>query len=374
MSNTNALFFSNTSVSSTSFIISVKTDNAGTSANNQFTIPTTTGTYNYNIDTVEHSLTGQTGDVTLTFSSAGTYDIEISGTFPRIYFNNGGDKDKLLDIKNWGSIVWDSMLDAFEGCDSLVNVTALDVPDLSSCTDLRFMFYRSDSLATINNIDSWDVSTITRLDGTFRDTSFNQDISSWDVTSVTRISGLFADSSFNQDISSWDVSNITIMDIAFSGSPFNQDISSWDVSNVTNMSNMFNGSSFNQDIGIWDVSSVTNMLSMFRSCPFNQDIGGWNTSSVLSMNAMFRFNSAFDQDISLWDINQVTDFNNFANGGTFSTVNYDAILIAWDAQGAMSFSGTVHFGSSKYTSGGAAETARTSLISKWGGITDGGAA
>jgi hypothetical protein len=49
-------------------------------------------------------------------------------------------------------------------------------------------------------------------------------------------------------------------------------------------------------------------------------------------------------------------------------------LIAWDAQGAMSYSGTVNFGGSQYTAGGAAEAARTSLISKWGGITDGGAA
>ena len=57
-----------------------------------------------------------------------------------------------------------------------------------------------------------------------------------------------------------------------------------------------------------------------------------------------------------------------------STANYDALLIAWDAKGAMSYSGTVNFGGSKYTSGGAADAARTSLISKWGGITDGGAA
>jgi hypothetical protein len=40
----------------------------------------------------------------------------------------------------------------------------------------------------------------------------------------------------------------------------------------------------------------------------------------------------------------------------------------------MSYSGTVNFGGSQYTSGGAAEAARTSLISKWGGIIDGGAA
>ena len=49
------------------------------------------------------------------------------------------------------------------------------------------------------------------------------------------------------------------------------------------------------------------------------------------------------------------------------------LLIAWDAQGAMSYSGTVNFGNSQYTLGGAAEAARTSLIAKWGGIIDGGA-
>jgi hypothetical protein len=83
----------------------------------------------------------------------------------------------------------------------------------------------------------------------------------------------------------------------------------------------------------------------------------------------------FDQNISSWDINQVSNFGNFMQSATgLSTVNYDALLIAWDAQGAMSYSGIVDFGTSQYTSGGAAEAARTSLISKWGGITDGGAA
>jgi surface protein len=92
------------------------------------------------------------------------------------------------------------------------------------------------------------------------------------------------------------------------------------------------------------------------------------------MRQMFRNATSFNQNISSWDINQVTDFSNFMFGVTLSTVNYDALLIAWDAQGAMSYSGTVNFGGSKYTSGGAAQAARTSLISKWGGITDGGAA
>ena len=91
------------------------------------------------------------------------------------------------------------------------------------------------------------------------------------------------------------------------------------------------------------------------------------------MREAFRDATSFNQDISSWDINQVSNFVNFMFNATLSTANYDALLIAWDAQGVMAFSGTVNFGGSQYTSGGAAEAARTSLISKWGGIIDGGA-
>ncbi len=80
------------------------------------------------------------------------------------------------------------------------------------------------------------------------------------------------------------------------------------------------------------------------------------------------------KSISNWDVNQMTDLSGFMGGGgtDLSTSNYDALLIAWDAQGAMSYSGTVNFGGSTYTLGSAAEIARTSLILKWGAITDGG--
>jgi surface protein len=162
-------------------------------------------------------------------------------------------------------------------------------------------------------------------------------------------------------------------------------MSGWDMSGVTNINNMFWGTggmdrAFNGDITNWDVSNVTDFGSLFggdyssANASFNRDIGGWNTSSALNMNRMFRYATSFDQDLSGWDINQVTNLLDFMNDVTLSTVNYDALLIAWDAQGAMSYSGTVNFGLSKYTAGGAAEAARTSFISKWGGITDGGPA
>jgi surface protein len=115
------------------------------------------------------------------------------------------------------------------------------------------------------------------------------------------------------------------------------------------------------------------MERMFQSCTsFNSDIGNWDVSNVTNMFILFQDCTSFDQDLSSWQISQVTNLQQFMTNCTLSTANYDALLIGWDAQGAMSYSGTVDFGNSQYTLGGAAEAARTSLISKWGGITDGG--
>jgi hypothetical protein len=90
------------------------------------------------------------------------------------------------------------------------------------------------------------------------------------------------------------------------------------------------------------------------------------------MSRMFASASSFDQDISAWDVNQNTNFIRFMSDVTLSTINYDLLLLAWDTQGAMSFSGTANFGLSKYTGGGEAAAARASLVTKWGGITDDG--
>jgi hypothetical protein len=80
---------------------------------------------------------------------------------------------------------------------------------------------------------------------------------------------------------------------------------------------------------------------------------------------------AFNQDISSSIIQSVVDANDFLTGATsFSTENYDKLLISWANQPHQS---NVVFGcSSKYTAGSAAETARNQLLSDGWTITDGG--
>jgi hypothetical protein len=63
---------------------------------------------------------------------------------------------------------------------------------------------------------------------------FNQDINSWEVSSVTSMSGMFAYSAFNQDISSWEVGAVVDMSAMFLfATAFNQDLSAWNVSSIS---------------------------------------------------------------------------------------------------------------------------------------------
>jgi len=91
---------------------------SGSSANNEITIPTNPAytTYNYTVDWGDgNSDTGITGNITHTYATPGTYTISISGAFPAIYFNDTGDKEKIMEILEWGNIQWQTMENAFHG-------------------------------------------------------------------------------------------------------------------------------------------------------------------------------------------------------------------------------------------------------------------
>jgi surface protein len=210
------------------FISTWKTNNTGGVSNSdQITLPLeSSGDYNFTVDWGDgnsSTITKAAWDIdntiaTHTYSSAGVYTVSITGTIEGFRFNNGGDKTKIVDIKQWGVLRVGNGKEYFYGCSNL-NSTAVDTLDLTGTTRLWAMF-RGASL-------------------------------------------------FNGDIGKWDTSGITNMQLMFSGaSSFNQYIGGWDTSNVESMWTMFsNASSFNQNISKWDTSSVTNMGNMFKGAP-----------------------------------------------------------------------------------------------------------
>jgi len=138
------------------FIITVKTDNAGTSATNQFTLPTTGTGYAYDIETSDgQSITGLTSGTTITFPTAGTYDIFITGSFPQCYFNNSGDAQKLLDIKNFGiyALGSTSQINAFYGCSNMI-ITATDIGHFENVNNFNLAWYNCSSLTSFPLLDT----------------------------------------------------------------------------------------------------------------------------------------------------------------------------------------------------------------------------
>lgn len=255
------------------FIIKVQTDNVGESDSNAFTIPTKPGlAYDYSVDCDNdgtYEKVHQTGDVTCIYEvekDPPPRTINILGTFPAIYFDYSGDKEKIISVEQWGSQEWGTMEKAFYGCSNL-QVNASDTPDLSNVSIMNYMFGRTTNLSfPAGVINSWDVSHVLYMMYLFSDSSFNQDISNWDVSHVINMGYMFMfNTAFDQDIGDWNVSSVTYMGYMFYGaSAFDQDIGAWDVSNVENMSSMFtNASNFNQDIGDWNVSKIMHMQYMF---------------------------------------------------------------------------------------------------------------
>ena len=256
------------------FIMLVKTDNAGTSASDQFLIKTLGGGYNYDVDWGDGNTdTGITGDITHTYSTAGTYTVKISGLFPRLYGFGATDTNKILDVLNWGNIAWGNSLEwMFFNADSLTTLSATDTPDFSSTTGLTSFFRASNNFSGGGNIENWDVSNIQGFASCFEGTKFNDDISSWNMSSAT-----------------------TTLRMFYGAASFNQDISSWSIQNVSNMNTMFFvATSFNQNLGSWEIASLIGAVSIFANSGMSTDnytdtIVGW-ANYVFTNGAPFNVN------------------------------------------------------------------------------------
>ncbi|MBC76481.1 MAG: hypothetical protein CME64_10750 [Halobacteriovoraceae bacterium] len=365
------------------------------------TLPLRSGfNYNFTVDWGDGNTAEVTAyndvDIDHSYASAGDYTITISGLVETWYFNNIGDKDKLISINDLGHVGWLSFNYAFFGCSNLGAVSG-DVS--SSVTDISYMFYNAPlvdpdtsgwNTSNISNMagvfalassanpntSTWDTSSVTDMNTMFYGaTSANPDTSNWNTSNVTDMNYMFRGAtSATPDTSGWNTSNVTDMSDMFYNAPAaNPDTTNWNTFNVTNMSHMFAYANIaNPDTSGWDTSNVTSMSQMFNNAhAANPNTSAWNTSSVTNMMGMFNNASLADPDMSGCDFSSVTALSNMFTGAALSTVNYDNMLISLEAT-ALGSALSLDVGSTQYNVGGAAEAARSNLIANGWAITDGG--
>ena len=162
----------------------------------------------------------------------------------RFFIDGGIDRNRLTLVENWGSTAWTSMELAFNGCANL-QITAVDVPDLSGVTSMELMFQYCIALDSPENINTWNTASVTNMSYMFAGaTSFNRDIGSWNTSSVNDMSGMFREAyAFDRDIGTWNTAAVTSMSNMFAwASGFNRNIGSWTLNPGVMLEYMFDGS------------------------------------------------------------------------------------------------------------------------------------
>jgi surface protein len=379
------------------FVFEINTANTstGSTTDTQFKLPLrSSGTYNFSVDWGDSSsntiTTWDQAETTHTYASSGTYTITISGQIEGFSFISTGDRLKILDISQWGSLSFLSNGTTTDGpfrlCANL-NISATDRPVFFTGPQVAF-FEGCTSMVFNDSINGWDVSPITNLARFFLNcSSFNQPIGDWDISNVDIISIMFQGCSvFNQNLSDWDMSGVTNCHSMFrDATAFNNGgdsgINNWNVSNVTifggTNQGMFQGATnFNQPIGNWTVSAGTSMRQMFNNAiNFNQNIGGWNVGNVTNFTSMFQSATAFNQNIGGWNVAKASLISNFMASKTaanYSAANLDAIYNGWSALTFVNTGLTISFNTIKYTAAGSSGRAiLTGAPNNWT-ITDGG--
>ena len=154
------------------------------------------------------------GNKNHTYTTAGEYEVSISGTLTQ--FGNGltgySNADKLIEVSSFGNIGLISLAGAFKDAINLVSVPS-SLP--SSITDLSHCFNGASSINDSN-------------------------IASWNVSNVLDARGMFINaSSFNQNIYNWTINNNLKYDfILFNAKKFNQPVGGWILNKIYNLENI----------------------------------------------------------------------------------------------------------------------------------------
>jgi len=339
------------------FILDIRTFNTGTSGFNQFTLPLRSGyTYDFQVEWGDGSVETYAGvagvdistDITHTYDKVdaklanGIFRIKIGVTnntgFPTIYFNNGGDKEKLIRTVDFNDVGWAILENSFYGCSNNV-IEATATADFNSVVNADFAWYGNN----LTSFPALDLPNATTLNNTWRDNSLTSfpliDLGSalsiaaaWDNNQLTSFPAIDLSSVTNAN-TAWRNNNLT-------------DFPAIDMPLCTLVFDAWNGNDLDNFPAI-NLSSATNLTNAWRNN------GVISTFNCRNFYAMTNGTSCFEST-------------------TLATSDWSDILVTQRANNAntgVSF----HGGNSTYNVAGGVARGELVSIQSWT-ITDGGAA
>lgn len=204
------------------FKMLVDTTLAGSAAD-AFVFPGFPTTYAYDcvIDWGDGSLErfAGTGNLTHTYAAAGQYVVSIHeripGGFPGLYFNNGGDKLKVLKLLQFGSGRWATLDGAFYGCSNLV----IDATDghraLTKYVANMSRAFRG--CAAMTKMPVIDTSGVTTMLGAFYGCTLLREFPKLNTSAVTIMTDLCLSCTSLKDFPLIDTSKVTSFATAWNG-------------------------------------------------------------------------------------------------------------------------------------------------------------
>ena len=186
--------------------------------------------------------------ITHTYPSSGVYEVTIEGQFQGIRYVGAGDASKLVDIKQWGSSLFEFM--NFSSTTNL-SITATDIPNTTNITSFDSSF-ASSGVTTIPNINQWDWSNITSCLAMFKFHSIDTlDLSGIDLSSCTNFGTGATNGMFRNAIGT------------------NINVSNWTLNSSSNitMAGMFRDTGTNKITGLstWNIEKVTTFTSFLQN-------------------------------------------------------------------------------------------------------------
>lgn len=162
------------------------------------------GDFDANVDWGDGTVTSVTGPsspgLAHDYAIAGDHLIRISGVFSGIYFNNGGDKDKLRKVIQLGSTGWWRMVGAFYGCFASGTYDA-DYFTAGPCDTSQVVTWQNamrgwTAVTTAPNLEGMSAGVATSSQAMFYGSKFDMSglsLSHWQTSTFNNFSYMFYD-------------------------------------------------------------------------------------------------------------------------------------------------------------------------------------